>query len=91
MCGEALSRPIAFLGPQPEADEGQFAFPPMHLGCAREAVTDRAPTAGGHLGHPTSEGPWALVTTGGFDLIRPSRRSDPVWFAPNSVIETLEG
>lgn len=89
-CGEPLSRPIAFFGPESEADDAQFAFPPMHLGCAREAATDRGLAEGGHhLGHAFSSGPWALVTTGGFDLIRPNRRGDPIWFSPNSVIESL--
>jgi hypothetical protein len=28
-----------------------------------------------------------LVSTAGFDLVRPARRGDPVWFRPNSVLE----
>ena len=90
ICGEVLTRPVAFLGPRSEADGNQFAFPPLHLSCAREAVTARAHAVGGHLGHAHTDGSWLMVTTGGFDLIRPSRRGDPVWFSPNSVIEVLE-
>ena len=89
MCGETLSRPIAFVGPQVEADENRFAFPPMHLACAREVVQERSGTVGGFLGHPTADGDWALVTTAGFDLVRPTRHGDPVHFSLNSVLESV--
>ena len=52
---------------------GQFAFPPCHLDCASEA----ARAGRGDV----------VVSTGGFDLIRPTRRGGPVAFHPNSVIE----
>lgn len=87
VCGEPLSRPIAFVGPEAEAQVGLFAFPPTHLGCARSAVDALGDGPG--LGHPPVMGPWALVTTGGFDLIRPTRRGDPVHFHPNSALDTM--
>ena len=90
ICGETLTRPIAFLGPRAEADDGHFAFPPLHVSCARESARARSAARGGHLGHAQIDGQWLLVTTGGFDLVRPSRRGDPVSFAPNSVIEAIE-
>jgi hypothetical protein len=86
MCGETLTRPVAFAGPEAEAQVGLFAFPPMHLDCARTAIAAAGDAPG--LGHPPVNGPWALVTTGGFDLVRPTRRGDPVHFHPNSVIDT---
>ncbi len=86
MCGQTLTRPIAFLGPEAEAQTGRFVFPPMHLECAQSAAASLAPGAG--LGHDVVSGPWALVTTGGFDLIRPTRRGDAVHFHPNSVLDT---
>lgn len=90
ICGESLNRPIAFLGPRSEADANQFAFPPLHLSCARASASARTGAVGGHLGHEHTEGAWLLVSTGGFDLIRPTRRGDPVWFSPNSVLEVIE-
>lgn len=87
VCGEVLTRPVAFVGPEAEAQVGLFAFPPLHLGCAQTAVAGRSDGPG--LGHPPVTGPWALVTTGGFDLIRPTHRGDPVHFHPNSVLDTI--
>ncbi len=86
VCGETLTRPIAFVGPQAEAQVQLFAFPPAHLACAESAVG--ALDGGPGLGHRSITGPWAVVTTGGFDLIRPTRRGDPVQFRPNSVLDT---
>jgi hypothetical protein len=88
ICGETLTRPIAFIGGSDEADAGMFAFPPVHLECAHEALDLFVPIGGRHLGHVEAPLTWALVTTGGFDLVRPSRRGDPVAFHPNSVLET---
>ncbi len=86
VCGETLTRPIAFAGPEAETQAGLLVFPPMHLACAQAQLA--ALGKGPGLGHPTVAGPWALVTTGGFDLVRPTRRGDPVHFHPNSVLET---
>ncbi|QGG40111.1 hypothetical protein [Aeromicrobium yanjiei] len=83
VCGEVLARPIAFLGPENEALDGLFTFPPTHVTCAHEAIE-----AGTSLGQPEPPRTWLVVTTGGFDLVRPTRRGDPVLFHPNSVIDT---
>jgi hypothetical protein len=88
VCGETLTRPIAFIGGSDEADAGLFAFPPTHLECAQGALDLFAPIGGRHLGHVEPPLTWALVTTGGFDLVRPTRRGDPVAFHPNSVLDT---
>lgn len=89
ICGQSLSRPIAFLGPVAESDAGLFTFPPAHVACARDALDLFAPLGGRHLGQAESPLVWALVTTGGFDLIRPGRRGDAMRFRPNSVVETV--
>lgn len=86
ICGEVLTRPVAFVGPEAEAQVGLYAFPPVHLSCATVSVG--ALDGGPGLGHPPMAGPWALVTTGGFDLVRPTGRGDAVQFHPNSVIDT---
>ncbi|MGA8986407.1 hypothetical protein [Aeromicrobium sp.] len=88
ICGETLSRPIAFFGPESEGDAGLFTFPPVHLPCANAALDLFVPIGGSHLGQVEAPLRWTLVTTGGFDLIRPTRRGDGVTFRPNSVIET---
>lgn len=89
ICGASLSRPIAFLGPRGEWDAGLFTFPPTHITCAREALDLFVPIGGSHLGQSEAPLQWALVTTGGFELIRPSRRGGVVQFRPNSVIEAV--
>ena len=88
ICGETLTRPIAFLGPEAEAADGLFVFPPTHLSCADAALRLFVPIGGRHLGQPEPPLRWSLVTTGGFDLVRPGRRGGVVSFRPNSVLET---
>jgi hypothetical protein len=87
ICGETLTRPIAFIGGSEEAEAGSFVFPPTHLECAREALDLFAPIGGRHLGHPEPPLTWVLVTTGGFDLVRPARRGEKVTFHPNSLLD----
>ena len=84
VCGEVLTRPIAFLGPEDEALDGLFRFPPTHVTCAHDAISSGAP-----LGQAAAPRRWMVVTTGGFDLVRPTRRGGPVQFRPNSVLETI--
>ncbi|MEJ7634834.1 hypothetical protein [Aeromicrobium sp.] len=88
ICGEPLGRPVAFFGPDSEAETGLFTFPPTHLECAHEVLNLFVPIGGRHLGQPEAPLKWSLVTTAGFDLIRPSRRGAAVLFRPNSVIST---
>jgi hypothetical protein len=89
ICGETLTRPIAFFGSLAEWDAGLFVFPPTHHECAREALDLFVPIGGRHLGQAEPPLQWALVTTGGFDLVRPTRRGGIVQFRPNSVIEAV--
>jgi hypothetical protein len=88
VCGETLTRPIAFLGPEDEALDGLFTFPPAHQPCAESALERYAAAGDGVLGQPVAPRRWVLVTTAGFDLVRPARRGDAVRFRPNSVLET---
>lgn len=88
ICGETLTRPIAFLGPGSDSESGLFTFPPTHVACARDALGLFVPLGGRHLGQAEPPLEWALVTTGGFDLIRPTQHGGIVHFRPNSVIET---
>ena len=76
-CAMSLGRPIAFLGTAQEVGRNAFHLPPMHVACAQELRT--APDA-----DPT----WQLVTTSGFEFVRPAR-DDPdrePRFEPNSLL-----
>jgi len=89
VCGDSLSRPVAFLGSVEEADRNEFHFPPAHVACAEVTLEVWGPTSAA-LGHPSQPSSWVLVTTSGFEFVRPTPEWDdrrPV-FAPNSVIES---
>lgn len=75
VCGFALTRPVALVGTPAEVKDGAFAFPPCHESCAAAVAPHREAV---------------VVTTGGFDLVRPTRRGEPVTFRPNSVL-TVDG
>jgi hypothetical protein len=87
ICGETLTRPIAFLGPLSEWETGLFTFPPTHRACASEALDLFVPLGGSHLGQAGPPLQWVLVTTGGFDLIRPTQHGGIVHFRANSVTD----
>ena len=61
-CAMSLGRSVAFLGTPEEVGRNAFHLPPMHVACA-EALR-RAPGA---------DPRWQLVTTAGFEFVRPAR------------------
>ena len=75
-CAEGLGRPIAFVGTPLEIGRNAFHFPPMHLACAQALAAD--------LGGAT------VVTTSGFEFVRPGREDDDPrpTFQPNSLLAT---
>ena len=88
VCGESLGRPVAFIGTEDEAARNEFHFPPTHVSCAEVAIEVWGTGSSASLGHPTAPASWALVTTSGFEFVRPTPEWDdrrPV-FTPNSVI-----
>lgn len=85
VCGLPLGRPVAFVGSDQEAAAVEFAFPPCHAACAEEVLSELGPR-GAVLGRSQAPDEWVLLTTAGFDLVRPTRRGGPVSFRPNSVI-----
>ncbi len=98
LCGETLSRPVAFLGTQLEVDRNAFHFPPMHHECAETAQQVYAGLPADALGIGAREAlgdrgsephePWVVVTTSGFEFVRPSSEQvdkRPV-FEPNSLL-----
>lgn len=91
VCGGSLSRPVAFLGSADEAARNQFHFPPTHESCAELAVSTWG-SARAVLGQEHAPASWRLVTTSGFEYIRPGsdwpdRRAV---FAPNSLLGERE-
>jgi hypothetical protein len=76
-CAMSLGRPIAFLGTPREVGRNAFHLPPMHLQCAEELRAD-----------PGADPEWALVTTAGFEFVRPATDdTDPLpRFEPNSLL-----
>ena len=76
-CAMSLGRPVAFLGTRDEVNRNAFHLPPMHHECADELL--RAPGA---------DPEWELVTTAGFEFVRPGRdeiETRPT-FQPNSLL-----
>jgi hypothetical protein len=77
-CAMSLGRPVAFLGTAEEIGRNAFHLPPMHQACAEEL-----------LGAPGADPGWQLVTTAGFEFVRPGRDEieDRPTFQPNSIID----
>ena len=76
-CAMSLGRPVVFLGTTDEVNRNAFHLPPMHRGCAEEL-----------LAAPGADPDWQLVTTAGFEFVRPSRdeiETRPT-FQPNSLL-----
>ena len=88
VCGASLGRPLTLLGSEDEVNRNAFHFPPSHLECATRLVEAYAGTPHPVLGQPEGLQEWHLVTTGGFEFVRPNR--DDVdqrpRFEPNSVL-----
>jgi hypothetical protein len=88
VCGESLSRPVAFLGSADEAARNAFHLPPVHPTCAEVAVS-RWGSHSAVLGQAREPEEWRLVTTSGFEYVRPTAEwpDRRAVFSPNSVIE----
>lgn len=89
VCGSGLGRPIAFLGSPEEAARNAFHFPPAHVACAEALLAAYDGQEAAVLGQPEPVESWVLVTTAGFEYVRPGR--DEVdrrpTFQPNSLLE----
>jgi hypothetical protein len=89
LCGESLSWGVTFLGSPEEADANLFHFPPLHRPCAEAALELYPPLAVPVLGQQLVLHEWALVVTGGFELVRPASRDGDMRmaFRTNSATE----
>ena len=77
MCGRPLGRPVAFVGTPTEVGRNAFHLPPLHTTCV-----DALRTSDG------ADPSWELVTTAGFEFVRPGREDDDrrPTFQPNSLL-----
>lgn len=87
MCGLSLENPVVFVGTAPDADRNAFRTPPLHRACAQAALELYPPLGVPVLDYAEPAAEWAVVTTGGFELERPSTRGERITFRPNSVTE----
>jgi hypothetical protein len=77
VCGLSLGRPVAFVGTPLEVGRNAFHAPPLHVECA-EALR----------GLDGADPAWQLVTTAGFEFVRPAREDEDrrPTFQPNSLL-----
>jgi hypothetical protein len=89
MCGRSLSWGVTFVGSAAEDEAGAFHFPPSHRECAQAALQLYPRLGVPVLGQDAALEEWAVVVTGGFELVRPAKRQGDmrVWFTANSVSE----
>ena len=88
VCGAGLGRPIAFLGSRLEADRNAFHFPPAHLSCAEALLDAVSGLSDGVLGQEAEVRSWTIVTTAGFEYVRPGKEDldQRPTFEPNSLL-----
>jgi len=77
MCAESLGRPIAFVGTPAEVARNAFHAPPLHAECAQRLLT-----------YAGADPSWQVVTTSGFEFVRPAREDADrrPTFQPNSLL-----
>ncbi|QZY29782.1 hypothetical protein [Nocardioides coralli] len=76
-CAMSLGRPVVFVGTPEEVARNAFHLPPLHEGCAEELCRQ-----------PGADPRWELVSTAGFEFVRPGRDEveDRPTFQPNSLL-----
>ena len=89
LCGRSLSWGVTFVGSPAEGEAGSFHFPPSHRECAEAALALYPRLGVPVLGQDVLLAEWAVVVTGGFELVRPASRQEDmrVRFTANSVTE----
>ena len=77
VCAESLGRPVVFVGTADEIGRNAFHAPPLHRACADDL-----------LGWPGADPAWQVVTTAGFEFVRPAKEDldKRPTFQPNSLI-----
>jgi hypothetical protein len=81
VCAESLGRPLVFVGTPEEIGRNAFHAPPLHSACADALLRD-----------PGADPDWQVVTTAGFEFVRPGKEDvdKRPTFQPNSLIEGPE-
>jgi hypothetical protein len=79
VCAESLGRPIVFVGTPGEIGRNAFHVPPLHSACADALLQD-----------PGADRDWTVVTTAGFEFVRPAKEDADrrPTFQPNSLLTT---
>ena len=78
VCAESLGRPVVFVGTADVVGRNAFHAPPLHDSCAADLLRWRG-----------ADPAWQVVTTAGFEFVRPAREDvdrRPT-FQPNSLLE----
>jgi hypothetical protein len=77
-----------FIGTAQEQGRNAFHFPPCHASCAEVLLEWVEGVDGPLLGQEESAASWVLVTTAGFEFVRPNREDDDrrPTFQPNSLL-----
>lgn len=83
-----MGRPLTLVGSADEVGRNAFHFPPSHLRCVQRLLAAYSAVRVPVLGQPDRVLDWQVVTTGGFEFVRPEgyEKDRRVVFAPNSVI-----
>ncbi len=77
VCGRPLGRPVVFVGTPTEVGRNAFHLPPLHSKCVDALLTS-----------DDADASWEVVTTAGFEFVRPGREDDDrrPSFQPNSLL-----
>ncbi|MET1059079.1 MAG: hypothetical protein ABWX84_05755 [Nocardioides sp.] len=88
VCGSVLGRPLVLIGTAREVGRNAFLLPPAHLECAGSLFAAYAGVTEPVFGQDDVPATWQLVTTAGFEFVRPGRddADDRPTFQPNSLL-----
>jgi hypothetical protein len=89
VCGSVLGRPLVLLGTAREVGRNAFLLPPAHLECAGSLLAAYAEVTEPVFGQDDVPATWQLVTTAGFEFVRPGRDDADTrpTFRPNSLLD----
>jgi hypothetical protein len=90
-CGAGLARPLVLIGTPREVGRNAFHLPPLHLECAGALVTAYTGVTEPVFGQDDLPAAWRLVTTAGFEFVRPGRDDEDrrPTFQPNSALDGM--
>jgi hypothetical protein len=92
VCGAGLGRPLTLFGSRAELDRLAFHLPPAHAECVTTLLESWRGVDAALAGQPAPLETWTVVTTGGFEYLRPikGQRETRAVFEPNSLLSQRE-